>query len=123
MSVRAAAAAVDVASVNMSPVNMSVVPNFRRNEMELAVAHAALARGLVRKRPQLGGRAAQDGDLQAGVVVEMDMHGGHLQVVMTMLRFGEPLAKRTRLVIVDIGQGGDTESVARRCTGRAGPRF
>jgi hypothetical protein len=67
-----------------------------RNKMELAVTHAALVCGLVRERSQLGGRAAQDGNLQAGIVVEMDMHRRHLQIVMVMLRFGELLAKRPR---------------------------
>ena len=112
MSVRAAATAVDVARVDVAPMNMAIVPNLCRDEMELAVTHAALARGLVRERLQLGGRAAQDGDLQTGVVVEMDMRRGHLQVVMSMLRLGEPLAERARLVIVDIGEGRDAESVA-----------
>jgi len=96
MGVRAAAAAVKVAPVDVAPVNVAVVPNLGRNKMELAVTHAALACGLVRERSQLGGRATQDGNLQAGIVVEMDMHRGHLQIVMAMLRFGEPLAERAR---------------------------
>jgi len=43
------------------------------HEMELAVAHAALAGGLAGERAQRSSGTAQHGDLQAAFVVEMDV--------------------------------------------------
>src|SRR5579883_2687373 len=43
----------------------------------------------------------------------MDVHRRDLQVVMPVLRLGEPLAELARLVVVDVGEGGDAVAVAR----------
>ena len=97
------------------------------NQMQLAVAHAALAHRVVGQCPHRLGRAAQHRDLEAGIVVEMDVQGRHLQVVVPVLRLVEPPAEVARLVVVDIGQGGDAETVSaaapasscwRACTSR-----
>ena len=80
--------------------------------MQLAVANAALAHGVVRQRLDRLDRPAQHRDLEAGLVVEMNMQCRHLEIVVAVLRLGEPPAEIARLVVVDIGQGGDAEAVA-----------
>ena len=91
---------------------MAAVRAFGRHQMELAVTHAALAHRVVGQRPHRLGRAAQHRDLQAEIVVEMDVQRRHLQIVVLVLRLIEPPAEVARLVVVDIGQGGDAEAVA-----------
>ena len=44
-------------------------------------------------------------------MVEMNMQRRHLQVVVLVLCLVEPPAEVARLVVVDIGQGGDAEAV------------
>ena len=82
------------------------------DQVELAMADAALAHRVVGQRPHRLGRAAQHRDFQAGIVVEMDVQRRHLQIVVLVLRLIEPPAEVARFVVVDIGQGGDAEAVA-----------
>ncbi len=53
------------------------------------------------------------GDLEATVVVEMDVQGRYLEIVVAMLRPGEPPAEIASLMVVDIGEGGDALAVGR----------
>ena len=93
-------------------MRMAAAGALGRNDVQLAVAHAALADRVVGQLLHRLGRAAQHRDLQAGVVVEMDVQGRDLEIVVAVLRLGEPPAEIARLVVVDIGQGGDAEAVA-----------
>src|SRR6185437_4394591 len=81
------------------------------HQVEMAVAHAALADRVVGELLDRARGAAQHRHLQAAVVVEMDVHGRDLQVVVPMLCLGQPLAELPGLVIVDVGEGGDAMAV------------
>ena len=77
---------------------MAAVRAFGRHQMELPVTHAALAHRVVRQRLDRLDRPAQHRDLEAGVMVEMDMQGRHLEIVVAMLRPGEPPADAEALI-------------------------
>jgi TonB-dependent Receptor Plug Domain/TonB dependent receptor len=82
-----------------------------RDQVKLAVTDAALAHRLVGQAPDGLHRALQHRDLQAGGMIEMDMQGRELHVVMGVLRPREPPAKVARRMVVDIGEGRDTGAV------------
>src|ERR1700757_3686780 len=84
-----------------------------RPQGKMPVAHAALADRVVGELLHRAGRASQHRDLEAAVVIEMDVHRRDLQVVMALLRLGEPLAELARLVVIDISEGGDSVAVSR----------
>lgn len=92
-------------------MRMATPHALHRDHMKLAVSDAALAHRVVGQAPDGLHRALQHGNLQAGRMVEMDMQGGDLHVVMGVLRAGEPPAEIARLVVVDIGQGRDAGAV------------
>src|SRR5207237_1738923 len=91
-------------------MRMAAAGALGRDDVQFAVAHAALAHSVVRQRLNRLDRPAQHRDLKAGMMVEMDVQGRHLEIVVTMLRLGEPPPEVARLVVVDIGQGGDAEA-------------
>ena len=70
------------------PVRVRFVRGANRDEAERAVIDAALGRDGVGKLLHQSGLAAQHRHLEAGVVVEMHMHRGDLQVVMGMMGLG-----------------------------------
>ena len=43
-------------------------------------------------------------------MVEVDVQRRHLQIVVLVLGLGDAPAEVARLVVVDVGQGGDTET-------------
>jgi hypothetical protein len=47
-------------------------------------------------------------------MVEMDVQGRHLQVVMAMLRLGDAPSQLAGLVVVDVGERGDAEGLVAR---------
>ena len=83
-----------------------------RHKMELAVAHAALADSIVGQGPHRLDRTAQHRHLQAGIVVEMHVECRNLQIMMLVLRLGEPLAQAPCLMSVDVAERRNTEAIA-----------
>lgn len=75
-----------------------------RQQMELSVSNAALADHPVREGAHITARAAQHGDLQALVPVEMDMQSRNREVVVIVLLVGQPAREIARLVVIDIGE-------------------
>ena len=67
-------------------MRMAAAGALGRNDVQLAVAHAALAHRVVRQRLNRLDRPAQHRDLEAGVMVEMDVQGRHLEIVVAVLR-------------------------------------
>lgn len=92
-------------------VRMATPHALHRDHVKLAMTDAALAHRVVGQAPDGLHRALQHRDLQAGLMIEMDMQGCDLEVVMGVLRAGEPPAEIARRVVVDIGQGRDTGAV------------
>lgn len=92
-------------------MRMATAHALHRDHVKLAVTNAALTHRVVGQAADGLHRALQHRDLQAGLMIEMDMQGCDLQVVMGVLCAGEPPAEIARLVIVDIGQGCDAGTV------------
>lgn len=105
-----------VVSVRPMAMRSVLVPSLLalgRNEMELAVPYATLAHRLVGQGPHRACLPPQHGDFEAGVVIEMDMQGRHLQIVMRMLRLDQPAAEIAGFVVIDVSQRGDAVPVRR----------
>ncbi len=83
------------------------VVGFQGDEIDPPVAHAALGDQAVGEASDLGCRAAQDDRLQAVLVVEVAVHGGHREVVVIVLEGGEALGQLALVVVEDVGQAGD----------------
>jgi hypothetical protein len=88
------------------------VGHLDRDDVELAVAHAALGRHGVGEGAHRAGGPLEDHAFEAVVVVEMGVHGRHGQIVMAMLQDGEPLGEIALVVVVDVGQVGDAMAAA-----------
>jgi len=92
-------------------VCVSAVGDGHRHKMEVAVTHAAPGDELVGKFLHTPQRPAQHAGLQAMIVVEMDMQGGHREIVMVMLRIGELPGKIPLVMIVNVGQDADAVTI------------
>ena len=79
-----------------------------RHDMQVGMTHAPLRGEGIGKAPHLTERSPQNGHLQAGLVVEMDMHPGNAEVVMIVKGAGQPLRQSTGFMVVDIAEYGDT---------------
>ncbi len=78
-----------------------------RNQIEGAVAHAALGHHGMGEFAHVRSRSAQDHRLHAVLVVEVGVHGRHGEVVVRVLGGGQPLGQVALVVVVDVGQRGD----------------
>lgn len=90
---------------------MALAAESGRHQVQPAVAHAALAHRVAGHRPHRLDRPAQDRDFQAGLVVEMDVQGRDLEIVVAVLGLGEAASEVARLVVVDVGERRDAEAV------------
>ena len=81
--------------------------DFDVDQVELAVAHAALGDQRIGKAAHRRGRPAQDDAFEAVLVIEMGMHGGDGKVVLTVLQGGQALGQVAFMMVVDVGQVGD----------------
>jgi len=70
-----------------------------RHQVQGGMTHAALGRNLLRDASHFFCVAAQEQGFQAVVVVQMDVHGGHHQVVGVVLQIGEPLRQPALKVV------------------------
>src|SRR5574343_1396573 len=84
-----------------------MVFSFQRDDVELAVANAALGHQRIGELPDIGRRAFENHAFQAVVVVEMAVHGRHRQVVVGVLQAGQALGQFALVVVVHVGQVGD----------------
>ena len=75
-----------------------------RDQEQIAVHDTALAEHAIGIGAQGGRRAAQNRRLKAGVMVQMDMAGGHAQRVMVMVVVHQTAGQIAGVVVVDIGQ-------------------
>jgi len=77
------------------------------NRAEDRVVDAAL--GSDRVGEILHGRKipSQNRDLEAVLVIEMHVQRRDLEVVMRMMRLGQPSRQLTRMMVVNVGQNGD----------------
>ena len=82
-----------------------------RDKTHLSVLDVALGDHRLGKFPDRGGAAAQDGDFEAIVVVEMNMHRRDLKIVMIVMCVRQSLRQFARVVIEDVGQGCDALSL------------
>lgn len=78
-----------------------------RDRMELSVTHAWLCHHGLRKMHHGLRRSAQDHGLDAIVVVEVGMHGGHGYIVMIVLHAGQSAGELPLVVVVDVTQRAD----------------
>ena len=79
---------------------------FYRNQVQFAVANAALGDQGLGKTPHFDGRAAQYGALDTVFVVKMRMQGRHHQIVVRMLDTHQTLGEFAFMMVVHIRQVG-----------------
>jgi len=81
--------------------------DFDGDDIEAAVADAALGDQGIGEAAHRGDRPLEYHTFQAVVVVEMGMQGRHGQVVVAVLEFGQALGEVALVVVIDIRQVGD----------------
>jgi hypothetical protein len=85
-----------------------------REEISRGIAAGRSIRGIaagldpVREPAHRGGRPLENDAFEAVVVVEVNMHRRNDQVMVLVLRLGQPFGERPLVVIVDMGRIGDT---------------
>lgn len=81
--------------------------HFDWNQIKLPMAYATFSRQLFGKGANIFRVSAKEQGLQAIIVIQMDMHGRHHQVMSLMLKTGQALGQMTFMVVIDIGKAGD----------------
>jgi len=75
--------------------------------VQLGVPHAALRRQGIRESRDRACVAAQHRDFQARVVIQMHVKARDGQIVMRVMRIGQPAGQIARRVVVHVTQRGD----------------
>src|SRR5262245_4599772 len=76
-----------------------------RDERHLAMGDAALGDHRLGKFPYRRGVATQHGDFETALMIEMNMQGRNLQLVMCVMRRGQPFGEFAGMMVEDIGKG------------------
>ena len=71
-------------------------------QVQMPVPHAGLGHQPLGEAPEPAGRAAQQGHLQAVLVVEMDLERREDKIVMSVLGIGQALGEIPLVVVVDM---------------------
>src|SRR5574343_1609305 len=79
-----------------------VMLGFQRDDVEFAMADAALGHQRIGELPDIGCRAFEDHTFQTVVVVEMAVHGSYRQVGVVVLEASQALGQFARVVGVDV---------------------
>jgi hypothetical protein len=74
------------------------------DQVQLAVANPFLGDHLLGKLPNRLGRAFQADRFKALLVVQMHVHGGRSQFVVSVLQFGKTLGALTFMMVKDVRQ-------------------
>ena len=74
------------------------------HEMEVPVAHPGLGDGHFGQAANIGRGTLENGDLQAVLVVEMDVQGRQHQIVVGVLSLGEPARQLALVMVVNVGE-------------------
>jgi hypothetical protein len=90
------------AGIGLIAVGVSLGFQRDRNETHLAVRDAALRDHGVRKVAYRFCTPSKHRHLKAVFMVEMHMHGGHVEMMALMMRMGQPFGQLPRMVVVDI---------------------
>lgn len=88
-------------------VRVRVAVRFRRDDLDAAVLHAACGEQAFRGALQVVGLAAEDDDLEAVVVIEVDVERGAHLLAERVLELGEALGEIADVMVVDDGERGD----------------
>ena len=86
----------------------AVLADAHWNDIYLAVSYAFFGDNRPRKCSHPLGRAAQNESLDAIVVVEMGMHRGKCQIVMTVLRIHQSGSQVAFMMVIDVADRRDT---------------
>ena len=86
-------------SLGLAAMGMRRRLDHGRDEADLPMGHAALGDDGLRKRPHRGGIAAQDGQLEATVVIQVNVQGRDLQLMMRMMGIRKALGQLARMVV------------------------
>lgn len=86
---------------------MSLLPDFDRYHVQLAVPNAARGHDKVGKIFNTLNRTSQDDHFKAVIMIHVHMHAGQCKVVMIMLYRGNATGKVTFVVIVNVAERGD----------------
>src|SRR5712664_1180189 len=81
---------------------VAMLVHFHRHHIEPPVTDLALGHQLVGELAHLGSGAAQDDGLQAIIVVEVHVHRRQDQLMVFVLKIGEPLGQVAGVMVVNI---------------------
>ncbi len=90
--------------------------DIRWDQVNLGMAHAALAGKTVGEMAHRAERAAQDGNLEAASMIEVDVQAGNDEVVVVVLGVGQPLRELAGGMVINVAERPDARGV-----GRSGP--
>lgn len=88
-------------------VTMPAMLHLGGDQMQIPVPHAGLGDRLFGELPDGGRRPPQQNDLQAILMVEMDMQRRKHQVVVAVLRLGQTARQFPLMMIIDIAEAAD----------------
>src|SRR5215467_14024675 len=94
-------------------MRMRVRMRLDRHHHDMAVTNTALGDDMVGKRLHLAAAPLQNRDLEAGIMVDVNVQRRLREVVVLMILVGQALRQFARGVIVDIAQRRDTVAIAR----------
>ena len=92
---------------SMSPTVGMRFGSLDTDEIQRAVTNPWGGSQLRRKIAHCNGGPLQHHGLEAVVVIQVHMHRGDGQIVMGMLRRGDPLGECALVMVINIGKAGD----------------
>ena len=101
------AVAVDVAGLALAGVGVASLLVLHRQQVQAAVAHAALGADGVGEAAHVLDLALQDHRLHAVLVVEVHVQRGDAEVVVGVLRFHQPARELALVMVVDEREAGE----------------
>lgn len=89
-------------------VIMVISPVLEGNQVDLPEANTAFGDGLISHVPDHLALALHDDEFQTVIVIEMCVHRGHHEIVVTMMTFSQSFGETALVMVVDVGHGRDT---------------
>lgn len=88
-------------------MRMRLLLHFDGDGHKPAMPHPPLGDDVLGEMMNVTRSAAQQRDLHATCMIEMDPHGGHRQIMMLMMHVGQTLGELPHGVVININQRGD----------------
>lgn len=93
--------------IGMRPMTVPAMFQFGGDQVQMAMPHTGLGDGRFGKLPDGRGAAPQENNLQAILMIEMNMQCRQHQIVMAVLRLGQATRQLPLMMIIDITETAD----------------